>query len=56
MMPGSSWAGGWTSVSAAGICVPAAAYPSSVYMNAIPAAVAMGSPGIAIVPTPGGAE
>ena len=47
----------WTSVSAAGIYVPGgqAAYPSSVYMNAIPAAVA-GVPRIAMcVPSPGGA-
>lgn len=44
----------WTSVSAAGIYVPGgqAAYPSSVYMNAIPATVA-GVPRIAMcVPTP----
>ena len=47
----------WTSVSAAGIYVPGgqAAYPSSVYMNAIPATVA-GVPRIAMcVPTPDGA-
>jgi len=46
----------WTSVSAAGIYVPGgqAAYPSSVYMNAIPARVA-GVPRIAMcVPTPKG--
>ncbi len=46
----------WTSVSAAGIYVPGgqAAYPSSVYMNAIPASVA-GVPRIAMcVPTPHG--
>lgn len=46
----------WTSVSAAGIYVPGgqAAYPSSVYMNAIPAKVA-GVPRIAMcVPTPNG--
>lgn len=46
----------WTSVSAAGIYVPGgqAAYPSSVYMNAIPARVA-GVPRIAMcVPTPNG--
>lgn len=47
----------WTSVAAAGIYVPGgqAAYPSSVYMNAIPAKVA-GVPRIAMcVPTPGDA-
>jgi histidinol dehydrogenase len=46
----------WTSVSATGIYVPGgqAAYPSSVYMNAIPARVA-GVPRIAMcVPTPNG--
>ena len=47
----------WTAISAAGIYVPGgqAAYPSSVYMNAIPATVA-GVPRIAMcVPTPNGA-
>jgi histidinol dehydrogenase len=46
----------WTPVSAAGIYIPGgtAAYPSSVLMNAIPAAVAEVPRVVMVVPTPGG--
>ena len=46
----------WTPISAAGIYVPGgtAAYPSSVLMNAIPAAVAGASRVVMAVPTPDG--
>lgn len=47
----------WTAVSAAGLYVPGglASYPSSVLMNAIPAAVAGAERVVMVVPTPDGA-
>ena len=47
----------WTAVSSAGLYVPGglAAYPSSVLMNAIPAAVAGVERLVIVTPTPGGA-